>query len=192
MNDEILTQLVERAENRYFGKYRGQVTNNVDPRNLGRIKASVPYLLGGTTDTGWALPAFAYGGAAEQGLFLLPDVGAGVWIEFEAGDPSYPIWSGTWYPDNAIPEAAKAGKKVLKTKTGHKIVLDDDAASIEIVDATGNSFKLDKQGIALNDSTGNSIKMEAEGITIQAASGSTLKLTAAGANINDGALTVLP
>ena len=61
------------------------------------MKAGVPRLLGDSETTGWALPAFAYGGASEQGLFAVPDLGAGVWIEFEGGDLSYPIWSGTWY-----------------------------------------------------------------------------------------------
>src|SRR5207247_6755637 len=78
--DEVLTRLIQRVESRYYGKYRGQVTDNSDPSNLGRVKAKVPRLLG-DEETGWALPAFIYGGASEQGLFAVPDVGAGVWIE---------------------------------------------------------------------------------------------------------------
>src|SRR5690348_14830866 len=131
--DELLTHLVERVEGRFYGKYRGQVTDNADPSNLGRLKAQVPAVLGEEA-TGWALPAFIYGGAAEQGLFAVPDVGAGVWIEFEGGDLSYPIWTGTWYTAGAIPESAQPGKKVLKTKSGHKLVLDDDAGTLEITD----------------------------------------------------------
>ncbi len=137
--DDILARLIERVEGRYYGKYRGQVTDNDDPDNLGRIKAKVPRLLG-DEEIGWALPAFAYGGASEQGLFAVPDTGAGVWIEFEGGDLSYPIWSGTWYTSDAIPESARPGKKVLKTKSGHKIVLDDDRESLEITDSNGNSI----------------------------------------------------
>src|SRR3954465_8937613 len=122
--DEILARLIEWVEGRYFGKYRGRVTDNSDPDNLGRRRAKVPRLLG-DQETGWALPAFPYGGASEQGLFAVPDVGAGVWIEFEGGDLSYPIWSGTWYTTGAVPESAQPAQKVLKTKSGHKIVLDD-------------------------------------------------------------------
>ena len=84
--DELLARLVQRVEGRYFGKYRGQVTNNSDPDNLGRVKAKVPRILGDKEETGWALPAFIYGGQKEQGLFAVPDIGAGVWIEFEGGD----------------------------------------------------------------------------------------------------------
>ncbi len=171
--DDILARLIERVEGRYYGKYRGQVTDNGDPDNLGRVKAKVPRLLG-DEETGWALPAFVYGGASEQGLFAVPDTGAGVWIEFEGGDLSYPIWSGTWFTSNAIPESAQAGKKVLKTKSGHKIVLDDDGGSLEITDSNGNSIKMDASGIELSDSNGNSIKMDASGVSI-----------------NDGALEVM-
>lgn len=171
--EDILARLVERVEGRYYGKYRGQVTDNSDPDNLGRIRAKVPRLLG-DEQTGWALPAFPYGGASDQGLFLMPDVGAGVWIEFEGGDLSYPIWSGTWYTSGAIPESAQAGKKVLKTKSGHKLVLDDDGGSLEIADSNGNSIKLDASGIAITDANGNSIK-----------------LTASGVSVNDGALAVM-
>ncbi|HUZ03389.1 MAG TPA: phage baseplate assembly protein V [Thermomicrobiaceae bacterium] len=172
-SDEVLARLIERVEGRYFGKYRGFVTANDDPDNLGRIKAKVPRLLG-DEETGWALPAFPYGGKSEQGLFLVPDRDAGVWIEFEAGDLSYPIWSGTWYTAGAIPESAGPGKKVLKTQSGHKLVLDDDGGSVLIADANGNSITLDRTGI-----------------TISAASGNSITLTASGVSVNDGALTVV-
>ena len=137
--ETVLARLIERVEGRYYGKYRGIVSDNNDPNNLGRVKASVPRLLGDSVTTGWALPAFAYGGAKEQGFFAVADIGAGVWIEFEGGDLRFPIWSGTWYTTDAIPESAKPGKKVLKTKSGHKIVLDDDANSLTIADSNGNT-----------------------------------------------------
>lgn len=170
---EALARVVELIDGRYYGKYRGKVTDNSDPDNLGRIRATVPRLLD-TEETGWALPAVPYGGAADQGLFALPEVGAGVWIEFEGGDLSYPIWTGTWYTTGAIPESARAGKKVLKTKTGHKFVLDDDAGSIEITDSNGNSIVMDASGISIT--SGNS----------------SIQLTAAGVSVNNGALEITP
>lgn len=188
-NDDVLARLVERVESRYFGKYRGQVTDNDDPDNLGRVKAKVPRLLG-DEETGWALPAFAYGGASEQGLFAVPDVGAGVWIEFEGGDLSYPIWCGTWYTSGAVPESAKPAQKVMKTQSGHKIVFDDDGGSIEVADSNGNDIKLDANGIELTDSNGNSIKMDSSGIAISDSNGNSIKLTASGVSVNDGALEV--
>jgi uncharacterized protein involved in type VI secretion and phage assembly len=163
--DEILARLIERVEGRLFGKYRGQVTDNRDPDDLGRIKAKVPRALG-DEETGWALPAFAFGGAAEQGFFAVPEVGAGVWIEFEGGDLSYPVWTGTWYTGGAIPEAAKPGKKVLKTRSGHKIVLDDDAGTLEITDTNANTVTMDNNTIKIAAGSARLIVVDAPQIQL--------------------------
>jgi uncharacterized protein involved in type VI secretion and phage assembly len=171
--DRIVARLIERVEGRYFGKYRGQVTDNNDPDNLGRVKASVPRLLG-DEETGWALPAFVYGGTSEQGLFAVPDIGAGVWIEFEGGDLSYPIWSGTWFTSGAIPESAQAGKKVFKTKSGHKMVFDDDGGSIEITDSNGNSVSMDSNTVKIT--AGGALKVVIDAPQIELVDGATSPL----------------
>ncbi|HVN06238.1 MAG TPA: phage baseplate assembly protein V [Bryobacteraceae bacterium] len=168
--DEILARLIERVENRYFGKYRGHVTDNSDPNNLGRVKAKVPRVLG-DEETGWALPAFSYGGASEQGFFAVPDIGAGVWIEFEGGDLSYPVWTGTWYTSGAIPESAQPAQKVLKTKSGHKIVLDDDAGSLTITDSNDNTIAMDSSSIQIT--AGNATQIVIDAPQIQIVNGST-------------------
>ena len=162
--DELLTRLIERVEHRYFGKYRGQVTDNQDPDKLGRVKAKVPRVLGDEV-SGWALPAFIYGGAGEQGLYAVPDVGAGVWIEFEGGDLSYPIWTGTWYGSGDVPESATPEKKVLKTKAGHKLVLDDDAGTLEVTDSNGNSITMDSNTIKV--AAGSAVKIVIEAPQIE-------------------------
>ena len=77
--------------NKFYGKYRGKVTDNTDPLMQGRIRANVPAVFG-EEDTGWALPAAPYGGSG-VGFFFVPPVDANVWIEFEGGDPDYPIWT---------------------------------------------------------------------------------------------------
>jgi phage baseplate assembly protein gpV len=164
MNGDVLTKLVERVEGRFFGKYRGVVASNADPLNLGRLQANVPRILGAET-TGWAVPAFAYGGASEQGFFAVPDAGAGVWIEFEEGDLSYPIWTGTWYQSGQIPESATPKQKVLKTASGHKLVLDDDAKSLTITDANGNVISLDSNAIKLT--AGQATQIVIDGPQIQ-------------------------
>jgi len=163
--EQVLARLVERVDGRYFGKYRGQVTDNDDPDKLGRIKAKVPRLLG-DEDSGWALPAFIYGGASEQGLFALPDIGAGVWIEFEAGDLSYPVWTGTWYTAGAIPESAGPGKKVFKTQSGHKIVLDDDGGSVEITDSNANTITMDANTIKIAAGNATTVVVDAPQIQL--------------------------
>src|SRR4051794_35465029 len=159
-DNDILAQLIERVEGKYFGKYRGVVTDNQDPDNLGRVRAKVPRLLA-DEETGWALPAFIYGGKSEQGLYAVPDVDAGVWIEFEGGDLSYPIWTGTWYTSGAVPESAQPGQKVLKTKSGHKIVLDDDAGSLAITDSNGNSIAMDSGVIKVSAGQATKIIIDA-------------------------------
>jgi uncharacterized protein involved in type VI secretion and phage assembly len=171
--DRIVARLIERVEGRYFGKYRGQVTDNNDPDNLGRVKANVPRLLG-DEETGWALPAFVYGGTSEQGLFAVPDIGAGVWIEFEGGDLSYPIWSGTWFTSGAIPESAQAGKKVFKTKSGHKMVFDDDGGSLEITDSNGNSVSMDSNTVKIT--AGGALKVVIDAPQIELVDGATSPL----------------
>jgi len=168
--DEVLARLIQRTEGRYYGKYRGQVTDNNDPSNLGRVKAKVPRLLN-DEETGWALPAFIYGGASEQGLFAVPDVGAGVWIEFEEGDLSKPIWSGTWFTTGDIPESAQPGKKVLKTKSGHKLVLDDDGGSLEITDSNGNTVAMDSSTVKV--AAGSAVKVVIDAPQIELVENST-------------------
>ncbi len=163
--DDVLARLIERVENRFYGKYRGIVTDNSDPDDLGRVKAQVPSVLH-DEETGWALPAFTYGGASDQGFFAVPDIGAGVWIEFEAGNLSYPIWSGTWYSSGSIPESAKPAQKVLKTLSGHKLILDDDAGTLEITDSNGNSIKMDSSVITIAAGDATKIVIDAQQIEL--------------------------
>jgi hypothetical protein len=97
----------ELCRERYYGKYRGTVVNNVDPLQLGRIQALVPDVQG-ITPTTWAMPCLPTAGKG-SGIFYVPEVGSGVWIEFEGGDPNYPIWTGCyWGGTMELPEMAIA------------------------------------------------------------------------------------
>ena len=87
---------------RFYGKYRGLVMINVDPDSRGRLKALVPEVLG-EVPSSWALPCAPYAGTG-SGFFAVPPIGAGVWIEFEAGDVSRPIWSGAWWASGELPK----------------------------------------------------------------------------------------
>ncbi len=131
---------LERLTDRFYGKYRGLVAINVDPLNLGRLKAVVPEVLG-TVPTSWALPCAAYAGTG-SGLFAIPPIGAGVWIEFEAGDVSRPIWSGAWWATGEVPldeqmTPALPTTKILRSDQGLLVALDDLAQTITISDAQG-------------------------------------------------------
>ncbi len=107
----------------YFGKYRGKVENNVDPMMLGRIQVSAPAVLGEGT-LSWAMPCSPYAGPG-VGFFVLPPVGANIWVEFEGGDPDYPIWSGCFWDVGDVPASpALAEIKMFKTE-GITITISD-------------------------------------------------------------------
>jgi hypothetical protein len=112
-----------RTKHACFGKYRGKVESNVDPMRLGRLQVSCPAVLGEGT-LSWALPSTPYAGPG-VGLFLLPPRGANVWVEFEGGDPDYPIWSGCFWGAGEVPASpAMENIKMLKTD-GVSITIDD-------------------------------------------------------------------
>jgi uncharacterized protein involved in type VI secretion and phage assembly len=164
--------------NQFFGKFRGTVTDIQDPLMIGRVRASVPDVLG-DLESGWAMPCAPFGGSG-MGFFALPTVGAGVWIEFEHGDPDYPIWTGCWFGSVAdMPSELLAPpyKKVLiKTEGGNKIVIDDTPGV---------------GGITLETSGGQKIVLSATGVEITNGQGAKIKMTGPQISVNDGALDVI-
>jgi uncharacterized protein involved in type VI secretion and phage assembly len=128
---------------RYYGKYRGIVSDNDDPNRLGRIRARVQELLG-DVQSGWALPCAPYAGDGE-GQFTVPPVGAGVWIEFESGDLSRPIWSGCWWGEGQLPSdnagnPAEPPLKIIRSETGLMLALDDDSQTVTVSDENGRNM----------------------------------------------------
>ncbi len=100
---------------KYYGKYRGQVEDNEDPLMLGRILANVPAIIG--MPMNWALPCTPYAGFG-VGFYAIPPIGANVWVEFEQGDPNYPIWSGCFWDEGQVPnEPVVPLKKVFQTES---------------------------------------------------------------------------
>jgi uncharacterized protein involved in type VI secretion and phage assembly len=167
MNEVAMHPAAESAQ-RFFGKYRGTVTD-LDASTM-RIKAKVPAVLA-DADSGWALPCVPYAGDS-VGFAFLPEVGSEVWIEFEAGNPSYPIWTGGFWLNNSVPSDAADAVKVIVTKQ-HKILLDDDLNSITIQDSNGNSVTLDSSGISLTRGS------------------QTVQVSDSEVNVNNGALEVM-
>jgi uncharacterized protein involved in type VI secretion and phage assembly len=168
-NEQAILDILERLRNRYYGKYRGTVTD-IDASTL-RIKAKVPSVLQGQ-ETGWCMPCVPYAGD-NVGFAFLPEKGSGVWIEFEGGDVSYPIWTGCYWRQGEIPSDATPTVKAIVTKAGHKILLDDDGGTITITDANENKITLDSSGITLERG------------------GSTIEIGDSEVNVNDGALEVM-
>ena len=136
---ELALATAEERADRFYGKYRGLVTDNADPLGRGRIRATVPEVLGAET-SGWALPCAPYSGDG-SGLHAVPSAGAGVWIEFEAGDTSRPIWVGGWWAAGAVPMDQRStpstpARKILRSEQGLMVSLDDDALTIAVSDSS--------------------------------------------------------
>ena len=142
MSTESVTVLdaLEQQADRFYGKYRGIVLNNLDPTQTGRLQAMVPEVLG-EIPSGWALPCQPFTGTG-AGLYAVPQPGAGVWIEFEAGDASRPIWSGGWWAAGEVPmdemqTPSMPTRKILRSELGLMVSLDDLQQTITISDALG-------------------------------------------------------
>jgi uncharacterized protein involved in type VI secretion and phage assembly len=143
--DDLLQELLERVRNRFYGKYRGSVTE-VDDQTL-RLKARVPAVLGDQV-SGWCSPCLPYAGA-KVGMAFLPEPGAGVWIEFEGGDVSYPIWVGCYWREGEVPSQIKPKVRGIVTEAGHSLLFDDEAKKITLSDANNNEVTLSDSGITL-------------------------------------------
>jgi cytoskeletal protein CcmA (bactofilin family) len=89
---------------RYWGMFRGKVVDNLDPMELNRLLIEVPTLP--STIASFAMPCQPYGGI-QVGMVLTPPIGANVWVEFENGDPSYPVWLGCFWTEGEKPALAE-------------------------------------------------------------------------------------
>lgn len=163
----------------YFGKYRGKVTSNLDPNNLGRIQVSVPAVFG-DVDVNWAMPCVPYGGM-QNGFYAIPPVDANVWIEFEGGDPDRPIWTGCFWglgevPTQALSTPATIDHVLLQTSGPTLLLLSD------MPGPTG--------GITLSTAAGAKITINDIGITIDNGKGAKIELTGPTVSINGSAFAV--
>jgi len=167
MGDELLHELADQLRHRYYGKYRG-VVEEVDAKTM-RIKATVPAVLAGTST--WCIPCVPFAGKG-AGFCFLPEVGSGVWIEFEAGDVAYPIWTGCFWFTDEVPEDVGEKARLLVTASGAKLVFDDDAGEIRIEDENGASIVFDSSGVTTKRDS------------------SSVAVTSSSVSVNDGAMEV--
>ncbi len=162
----------------FFGKYRGKVELNIDPMLQGRVQVSCPAVLGDGS-LAWAMPCAPYAGAG-VGFFAIPPIGANVWVEFEAGDTDYPIWSGCFWGIGEAPDLlAIPQRKIFKTD-GISLLFDDTPGvggfTVEVgppVVVAVLKMVFDSTGIELSNAN------------------ATVKLTPVSVSINNGALEVI-
>ena len=170
---------------RYYGKYRGTVIENIDPEQIGRVLVQVPDVLG-ETPSSWALPCVPAAGI-QSGVFVVPPIGSQVWVEFEQGDPDYPIWTGGFWglvadvPTLATaPPAIPPGQNIVMQTTGQNMVMVSDAPPSPV-----------SGGIVLKSVSGAMIVVNETGIYISNGQGAMITLTGPAVDINLGALTVI-
>jgi len=170
----------EGEDRRFYGKYRATVLNNVDPLQKGRLMVQAPDV-DALLPTTWALPCLPFTGR-QMGMWAIPQIGAGVWVEFEQGDPDYPIWVGGWYgsagevPALALTAVPAAPNFVLQTQGQTTLMLSDTPGP------TG--------GILLKTTTGAMISINDVGITLSNGRGAVITMTGPTVTVNSGALVV--
>lgn len=168
---------------KYYGKYRGIVTDNIDPENRGRIIAEVIDVTQLVPST-WAEACVPFtGGSVPAGVYVVPPIGANVWIEYEQGDLRYPIWSGCfWGSQTDVPPLALTGlpgsPSIILQTTGQNMIVISDAPG-----PTG--------GIMLTNNTGAMILINDVGITISNGQGATIELIGPTIALNEDAMTIV-
>lgn len=205
---EVLLRVACETRERRYGKYRGWVVDNADPQRRGRVRVRVPGVLAENASS-WAMPCLPFGGGAGYGWFAVPDVGAGVWVEFEEGNPDLMIWVGTFWRDGAaVPASAQLElptTRLLATPAGHLLEFNDKEGEEQITlsHPTGTKLHIAADGsvalsvaeigrltldvenrrVRLEEDSGNSLTMDANGTTLQDPDGNKVELSPAGIKI---------
>lgn len=206
--EDQLVALSEWRNEHYFGKYRGTVEEVEEGDNLGIISVKVPEVFGADHIVERVRPSSPFAGS-KHGFVAIPEPGDGVWVEFEAGIISRPIWTGFWWADGAMPEPKGKLVRSFITTKGHKLLLDDDADEVSLLHSGGAEFTMtgDDITIRIGDSsikltssditmqvgaspTSPQIKIESSQITIQASTVGSVKLTSGGVDIGNGAMKI--
>ena len=183
---------------RWYGVFPALVSDNKDPNGQGRVRITLPWAP--DTESGrydvWARLATLMAGD-NRGSWFIPDVGDEVLIAFEGGDPARPyaigaLWNGLDRPPEQMDGPGKNFKKVLRSRNGVRVTLDDtDGREQMILETPGGQKITLKDGpgaIEIVDSNGNSIKLEAAGVTVTAAA--KLTLNASTVEVSAGMVTV--
>jgi phage protein D/phage baseplate assembly protein gpV len=165
-----LGQLLETKGGANYGVAVGIVTNNQDPDGLGRVKLKYPTLAGGV-ESWWARQVSPMAGP-ERGFEFIPEVNDEVLVAFENEDINRPfVLGGLWNGKDKPPEASntlisggKVQKRIIRSRSGHTIILDDtdNSEKISIVDKTEeNSIEIDSKNNSLKILAGSELEIQA-------------------------------
>jgi hypothetical protein len=184
MRADAMELIEELLRKRYFGKYRGKVVDNNDLMRFGRIKVTVDGIVDG--EGLWAWPCVPYAGPG-VGFHCLPPSGALVWVEFEGGDPSFPIWTGCMWGMGDLPtEVLTSDFRVLCTEQA-QIVINDLVGEVQVKNGLNASLTMNvdvktEAGLATHT-------VGALGVVSESAPGK-VEVGVAGVTINNGAFKV--
>ena len=184
IGDERLDSLLEWVRSHHFGKYRGQVTDNADPTDRGRVKVRIPSVLG--DNDVWAMPCVPYAGAG-VGFYCMPEPGTNVWVEFEAGDSSFPVWTGCFWGDGELPDDSNPDVKIWKTES-ISIRADDAASELKIESKNGAKVTIESK--VESDAGGATHTVDSSGV-VSKQGASKLEVTNTSFSVNSGALEVM-
>lgn len=189
-----LEQTVRQAQQKYYGKYRAFVVDNEDPDQRARVRVRVPSVFA-QEETYWALPCFPFGGLADQGFFMVPEVGSQVWVEFEEGNKDFLIWTGVFWQESVAPpsEAQKSEPttRLIKTPSGHVLQFDDESGKekFRLHHPAGSEIIIDENGVVdLTDAKGAKLTLDANAnsVTLKDANGNSMVMDSSGTVIKDG------
>jgi uncharacterized protein involved in type VI secretion and phage assembly len=161
---------------RFYGVMPAIVTKVKDPDRAGRIEISLPSIFGDADYRCWARQATLFAGN-NRGSWFLPDEGDEVLVAFEHGDPSRPyilggLWNGRDAPPDTASQDGKTDRKILCSRNGVKVTLDDsDGQETLKLETPGGQKVTLRDGpntVTVEDSNGNSVKLEEAGITVTA------------------------
>lgn len=183
MDRDAAEQALEWIRSHFFGKYRAVVVDHDDPTSRGRLKVRVPAVLGSIEV--WAMPCVPYAGEG-VGFYSLPEPDTGVWVEFEAGDPSFPVWTGCFWTDGQLPDPAGAAVKIWRTEK-LAIRLDDDQD--ELLIRSDRDSRVTVGGHVKTESGEAAHVVAGSGVVSELGSGK-VEVTTASVRVNNGALEV--
>ncbi|MBD6618222.1 hypothetical protein FNW02_20945 [Komarekiella sp. 'clone 1'] len=182
----------------FFGKYRGKVAANKDPLHLGRVQVQVAAVYG-EGRVSWAMPSTPYAGK-DIGFFAIPPINTNVWVEFEKGDPDYPIWSGCFWNEGELPQNARVEDPVkVQVFRAEGITLtwsnlgENKGVTLEVESpVVERKLKLvfNADGIELNNKDETTIKLKADVIELKNRNNSTITIRADNIQLQESGIEV--